>query len=437
MANTGRRVYSEWVLVLGAVSLVESLAFSIPYSYFPNYAISLGASVASIGLFTSSFMLASAIMAPKLGETSDRIGRKKIMLWGLLGDVVLGSLTGLVPSWEWLLLIRIANGAATAAVMIPAEALLIDQVAADRRGEATGFVMACRLVGRNLGPAFGGMVQFASLAFVSIQSSYRIPYFVDSAFAALALVLVACKIKEKESRIMVSTIHGNKNVRARSSGRIQISRSLKILFICALANGMAAGFIVPISVLFYQDKFGATPLEIGFIVSLAGFLGLLASWIAGSISDRLGRKPIIALGGISARLTGIALPFSVDLSQATFFLMLRRVGFNMLHPALRALRADIIPEEARGRLFGLYRTFFNIGDIIGPLVATYLYALYRFETLKIGVFTLPGIGVPFFLNAAIGLFTIILLLSFVKEPKRESSPKRKVLTDAENITDQS
>lgn len=118
------KIYSGSILVLGIVQLIESIAFSIPFSYFPNYAISLGASVASIGLFTSSFMLAMAVLSPKLGVLSDRVGRKKILLCGLLGDVVLGILTGLAPNWIWLLLIRVLNGAASAAAMLPAQALL-------------------------------------------------------------------------------------------------------------------------------------------------------------------------------------------------------------------------------------------------------------------------------------------------------------------------
>ena len=75
-----RRLYSGDVLVLGAVSFIESLAFSIPFAYFPNYALSLGATVASIGLFTSSFMAASPLLSPKIGSASDKIGRKRLML---------------------------------------------------------------------------------------------------------------------------------------------------------------------------------------------------------------------------------------------------------------------------------------------------------------------------------------------------------------------
>jgi len=143
------------VLTLGIVQLIESIAFSIPFSYFPNYAILLGASVASVGLFTSSFMLSSALLSPKLGSLSDRLGRKKIIVWGLLGDVLLGNLTGLVPNWIWLLLIRVLNGAVSAAAMLPAEALLIDLVSEDVRGEASGFFMAMGMIGRSIGPVFG------------------------------------------------------------------------------------------------------------------------------------------------------------------------------------------------------------------------------------------------------------------------------------------
>ena len=97
------------IITLGAVQLIESLAVALPLSFFPNYVVELGASVASIGLFTSSFMIAFAVLSPKMGSLSDKYGRKRLMMFGVASDVVLGALTGLVPSWEWLLAIRMLN----------------------------------------------------------------------------------------------------------------------------------------------------------------------------------------------------------------------------------------------------------------------------------------------------------------------------------------
>lgn len=429
-----RRLYSGDVLVLGAVSFIESLAFSIPFAYFPNYALSLGATVASIGLFTSSFMAASALLSPKIGSASDKIGRKRLMLWGLLGDVIFGALTGLVPTWHWLLLIRTVNGAVTAAATLPAEALLIDKVPVHRRGEAVGFVASCAIIGRNVGPAFGGSTQFVASQFLDVISSYRVPYFIDAAFAMLAMVLVAWKISEKPTAS--ATTSSNSRVNPDSSSpskppKVKYPSAFKILLLCAFANGIALGFILPITALFFQDKFGIEPIVIGSIMTIAGLAGFLASWIAGRISDRLGRKPLIAIGGFSTRCCGIVLPFTANVGQAAFFLSIRSLGFNIFMPAMQALRADVVPKEVRGKMFGLYNTFFNAGDIVGPIISTVLYDIYRTASWNIGGITVPGYGIPFFVNSILGIVTTSVLIAFVKETVDTTQRGKKGLASLE------
>jgi len=415
-----RKLYSSDVLVLGAVSFIESLAFSIPFSYFPSYALSLGATVASIGLFTSSFMAASALLSPKIGSLSDKVGRKRLMIWGLIGDVIFGALTGLVPTWEWLLLVRTVNGAVTAAATLPAEALLIDKVPVERRGEAVGFVASCAIIGRNIGPAFGGSTQFISAQFVNLVDSYRIPYFVDAAFAVLAMILVIWKITETPATPTTknTTDKINPNSQPKPSEiktRVKYSGAFKILLVTAFANGIALGFILPVMALFFQDAFGIEPIEIGTIMTVAGLIGMLASWLAGRISDQLGRRPLIAIGGFSTRFCGFILPFSADVGQAALFLSIRSLGFNIFMPAMQALRADIVPEEVRGRLFGLYNTFFTAGDIVGPVVSTLLYDVYRSSSWNVGGLMIPGYGIPFYVNSILGIVTTAILLVFVKE----------------------
>ena len=185
------RILSRPILILGAVQLIESLAIALPISFFPSYVISLGASVASVGLFTSSFMIAFAILSPRMGSLVDQYGRKQMMMGGIMSDVILGIMTGLVPDWKWLLVIRVLNGAVSSAAMLASETLLIDMVTPQQRGEASGFIMSMNMVGRNIGPVFGGAIQWFVLSrgFSEIMS-YRIPYFVDSVLAAIALTVV-------------------------------------------------------------------------------------------------------------------------------------------------------------------------------------------------------------------------------------------------------
>lgn len=197
VVHTHRNKYSSTVLVLGVVQFVEALAFFLPQSYFPMYITSLGASIASVGVFVSAFTLASAALSPVIGRLVDRIGRKRLILWGLAGDFVFGILIGLAPTWQYLLVIRLLNGAVSAASTLAAEALLIDAVPASRRGEAVGFTSACAMAGLWAGPIFGGTIQLVSRSFdFSLGTSYRIPYFVDSILAIFALTLVSWKASE-------------------------------------------------------------------------------------------------------------------------------------------------------------------------------------------------------------------------------------------------
>jgi len=407
-----KSLYSGAILVLGVNQLIETIAFGIPYSYFPRYAVSLGASVASIGLFTSSFMFMSAILSPYFGGYSDRFGRKRLTVLGLIGDVILGAMTGLVPSWEWLLVVRAANGAATAAAMVPSEALVVDLAPPDRIGEAAGFIMACGMIGRNMGPLFGGAIQWASISsgFTELDS-FRIPYFVDAGFAAVSALLITFGIKESMSeRLKRAKRHEDRK-------HVKIPRQFKVLLVCAFVTGIGEGFIRPILALFFGDVFEAEPLEIGALMTFSGFLALVASWLSGRVSDRFGRKIVIALGGIPARLLGAIIPLG-DLSFASMIYTCRDFMWRIYMVGLRALRADLAPLEIRGRLFGLYRSFFDAGDIVGPILATYVYDVYRFETFRLGSFEIPGYGTPFYLNSAIGLVVIAIILMFIKSPKR-------------------
>ncbi|MDQ1280194.1 MAG: hypothetical protein QG670_1457 [Thermoproteota archaeon] len=412
-------IFTGTVLILGILQLIESIAFSLPMSYFPNYALGLGATVASIGLFSSCFAVASAIMAPRIGNLSDKVGRKKIIVLGLIGDVIIGALTGLAPNWIWLLIIRILNGAVSAAAMLAAEALLMDSVTPSRWGEANGFVMSMGMVGRNIGPLFGGVVQSISFSSgFSLVDSYRIPYFVDSGMACIALLLVLWKIQNKTTIIKSNpgSPHGGMQREAFvDKVKLELSFSFKILLVCSFLDGMGMGFLMPIMSLFYIDKFGIEPVEIGLILSISGFVGLFASYLAGRLSDKKGRKPLIAVGSSLSCVSVFLLPLTGTITHAAGILSIRSLGFNIHMPAMRALRADISPPQARGRYFGLFMTAFTTGDVLSPLISAYLYDAYRFSNFQIAGFSFMGFSLPFFINSILGFISMTILLTFIKE----------------------
>ena len=415
------KLYTSSVIILSLASLVENLAYALPMSYFPNYVQLLGASVAYIGLFTAAFTAANATLSQKFGSLSDRLGRKRLIQAGLLTDVVLGTLTGMIWDWAPLLVIRILNGVATAAVAAPSEASLVDQVPEDRRGEALGFYLTFSMIGFNMGPVFGGAIQFVcnDIIGIGLEWSYRVPFFVDSLLAFIAFLLVWWGVEETRGK-------SSSKEMAQEEEDIKLSKKLmfsfRILYISSLSIGFAVGFIIPISVLYFGDIFKATSLQIGIILSMSGFVGLTCNLYAGRISDRVGRKPLIALGSLPSRLATIAFPFAPDLVSAAGITVFRSFGHNVAMPASRALNADLIPEKVRGKLFGRLAAFFSLGAILGPVLSTWIYDAYRFQVFEVpwlGNLAVRGAGIPFFVSSAIGLFSLFLVLAFVEEPRRK------------------
>jgi MFS family permease len=374
------------------------------------YITSLGGTVASVGLFISAFTLSSAVFSPTIGQLSDRLGRKRLILWGLAGDMVFGVLTGLAPSWRWLLVVRILNGALSAAATLPTEALIIDSVPKHSRGEVVGFTSACAMAGRWTGPIFGGTIQYAFNSFgFSLANSYRAPYFVDSFLAALTFALVARKVTD----IQTVKTETEKTVKK----RMAFTASMKAMMFFAFTYGGAIGLTMPLTALLYSDKFGVKPIAIGAIISATGLIGMAASLAAGRVSDRMGRKPVLALGEGVGRLMGFLLPLmpSVNLTALTHFF--RKTGFSVSRPAIDALKADVSPTEHRGEYFGYYQTAYRVGDITFPIIGTYLYATYFSSSFNVAWFQVPGYAIPYLLSSSLGLLGLLMVLFFVKSHK--------------------
>jgi MFS family permease len=95
--------------------------------------------------------------------------------------------------------------------------------------------------------------------------------------------------------------------------------------------------------------------------------------IAGILSDKFGRKPVLVLGFM---LNGISLLFYSVTQNLAFLLLTSFIGGSgdgLGMTTLMALLTDITPTNARGIVVGLFRTFQDIGGFLGPLVFMMLY----------------------------------------------------------------
>jgi len=253
------------------------------------------------------------------------------------------------------------------------------------------------MIGWFLGPIFGGTVQYVSENIFGFtrEDSYRVPFFVNSLLSIIAVGLVAWKVKETRGRKALYEMKENEYNDVKLEGWVK--RSIRVLYITTLTNGFAVGFIAPVGVLFLGEVFGAIPFQIGGILSISGFMGIICDFFAGKLADKWGRKLVIAIGSLSSRIASIILLFTSNLIEATVIMAFKSLGINVSMPAGRALRADLVPAKIRGKLFGRFNTFFDIGMITGVLLGPlFFYEFYSknfiIEELNL---TVRGVGARF------------------------------------------
>ena len=177
------------------------------------------------------------------------------------------------------------------------------------------------------------------------------------------------------------------------------------LFIMALTifiDMTGFGLILPL-LPFWAQRLGASPTGIGLILTIYALAQFIFTPILGRLSDRYGRKPVIALS-----LLIEALSFALSALAGSFaFLLVARfiggIGASNIGSA-QAVVSDTTPPEGRARGMGLIGAAIGLGFVIGPAIG--------------GVLAPLGSTVPFWATMAVALVNAALVFAFLPETRK-------------------
>src|SRR5690625_2395126 len=139
------------------------VGFGIIIPVLPFYAEELGASPAELGLLMAVYSLMQLLFAPMWGRISDRIGRKPVIMIGILGLSLSFFLMALSTELWMLFAARIIGGFLSSANMPTVMAYVADITSEEDRGKGMGIVGAATGLGFIFGPAVGGMFSIFSI----------------------------------------------------------------------------------------------------------------------------------------------------------------------------------------------------------------------------------------------------------------------------------
>ena len=187
-------------------------------------------------------------------------------------------------------------------------------------------------------------------------------------------------------------------------------KNVRILAFTLLVVMLGYGMVMPL-LPFLIEQFGAGGKELGWLVSTYSLMQLICAPLWGMLSDRTGRKPVIAIGVLGYAITlflfGLATEFWMLFAARTLAGMLSSAAM----PTAMAYISDNAPEQERSGGMGQLGAAIGAGVIVGPLLG--------------GLLSTRSFSLPFFVGAGLaGLsFLLVLLLLPESHPNRAAGPK--------------
>ena len=355
------------LVVIFITVFIDLLGFGIIIPLLPFYAESFGASAFAIGLLGTSFSLMQFLFSPIWGRWSDRIGRKPIILVGLLGSCLSYVTMALAGSLALLFIARIVGGIAGANIPT-AQAYIADVTTPENRAKGMGMVGAAFGLGFIFGPAIGGMLS---------RFSPETPMWFAAALC-LGNFIAAWFLLPESRRV---------NASSKTLGRLEAFRHamrqptlLLILSLYFLVTMAFSGFEATFA-LFSEARFGYTAASIGFLFAFIGLiLSLIQGVLVGRVVKRIGERRLIPIAIFLIALSIGMIPFVWNVPTLLVALGFLAVGMGFNNPSLSSMVSKLSHEDDQGGVLGLASSIASLGRVVGPAWGGFLYDAYGMTT---------------------------------------------------------
>ncbi len=371
------------LLPLFIVGLCGHIGFSILFPVVPLYADSFGASVAIVGLVVGVSSYVAALTMIPFGILSDRVGRRVIMVVGLLMSILAPLLYIVVSTPLQLILVRGIHGLAIASFIPPANALVVDMSPPERRGEALGWFTTAIMVGFIIGPISGG--------YLLNSFGFDAAFYACSFTTFLALLLILPWLRSMPEK--ASLVGAGESSWSWLWQRRAVGGLLTVLFI-VFGSGTMVAFL-PL----YGGTIGITASQAGIIITAMYGSSALLRAPAGVLSDKIGREMVILCGFIISAAAIACFSFLTSFPLLMVMGIVFGFGMGLAVTASFALVADLASMNARGLAMGAANSSLQAGLAIGATAMGGVAAVAGFESMfgTCGAVLAAGLMVVFFL----------------------------------------
>ena len=386
-------------LLIFLTILLSTIGFGVCIPVLPLYAENFHASEFTNGLLIGVFSLMVVVASPLWGKLSDRVGRRPVLIFSILGSAAGYFLMGAAPSFPmplvWLFVARIIDGGSGGNVAT-AQAYIADITTAAERSKAMGMIGAAFGLGFIFGPVLGDYLQH-------ISSSA--PFYAVGVLCLINAIMVYTSLPES----LPPERRHESHIEQPISGLTQHANFPIFLNVasCYFVNLAAFSIMTAIFALYAAKRFH---MGIG---TLFAVIGIVAVLIQGGLIRRLLPKygeVKLARFGFASLLLGFTLLPLVNSIPALYGVgCLLAIGNSLVQPTLNGLASRSVEATWQGRAMGLMQSFGSLGRGVGPIIGGWLLSFDRSFLAADGHTAALGYArTPFWAAAILMVGTLIL-----------------------------
>jgi MFS family permease len=348
------------VRALALVSFLTDVATEMTYPLLPVFlATVLGARATTVGAIEGAAESTAALLKLVSGWWSDRVERRKpLVLAGYALASLVRPFLGVAQSVSQVLAIRVTDRVGKGVRTSPRDALIADSVDPAIRGRAFGFHRAADHAGAVVGP----LIAFALLRWEGLDLRKVFLWTIVPGLLAVAALLFGVREVPRSAAPSPSSPKdaAAPDLRTPLGGRFWAF--LAVLFVFTLGNSTDAFLLLR------ANQLGVAQWLVPILWSMLHVVKSTSSTPAGTLSDRIGRKPLLVSGWIVYAAVYFALGQARAQWHAWALFAVYGIYFGLTEGVEKALVADLIPAERRGAAFGWYNLALGLGALPASLI---------------------------------------------------------------------